>query len=147
MDETYFVYGDDIDWCWRFMKAGWKVLFAPVAEIVHYGGQTTRQAPGKFALQLYGAYLINVKKHYPARTFLAARVLMAWYFLMRGFHWSFRALIPGDQRMKGLEAARTFYRGVYYCLCDWKGMLMNREEVERRLRHHDARVIAAQNRP
>jgi hypothetical protein len=28
MDERFFVYGDDIDWCYRFVKAGWKVLFA-----------------------------------------------------------------------------------------------------------------------
>jgi GT2 family glycosyltransferase len=133
MDETFFVYGDDIDWCWRFAKAGWKIWFTPVAEIIHYGGQTTRQAPSTFTLQLFGAYLLNVRKHYPYRTFVVSRLLTALYFLIRAFYWSVRGLIRNENRSGAFAWARTMYRGSYYCLCDWKGLLMNRRAVETRL--------------
>lgn len=133
MDEIFFVYGDDIDWCYRFVKAGWKVMFAPVGEIIHYGGQTTRQARSKFALQLYGAYLINVKKHYSALTFWGARLLTACYFFLRAAFWSLRALLPGKSGAMARASAGTFFTAVYYCLFDWKGMLINRAAVEGKL--------------
>ncbi|MFC1634161.1 glycosyltransferase family 2 protein, partial [Planctomycetota bacterium] len=63
MDEAYYVYGDDPDWCYRFEKQGWKNLYTPHATIIHHGGQTTRQRPQKFKLQLYGSTLIFMKLH------------------------------------------------------------------------------------
>lgn len=133
MDEIFFVYGDDIDWCYRFVKAGWKVMFAPVGEIVHYGGQTTRQARSKFALQLYGAYLINVRKHYSTATFWMCRLLTACYFLLRAGYWSLKAIVPGKARTTAAASAKTFFSAVYYCLFDWKGMLMNRAALDGKL--------------
>jgi GT2 family glycosyltransferase len=130
MDETFFVYGDDIDWCYRFVKAGWKVLFTPVGQIIHYGGQTTRKAANKFALQLYGSYLINVKKHYSYLTFLMCRWLTACYLFLRAPYWIVRAMLRKEERAKAFGSATTFYRGAYYCLFDWKGLLMNRQAVE-----------------
>jgi len=61
MDERYFVYGDDPDWCYRFKKAGWKVMFSPEGRIIHYGGQTTSQKARAFRLQLEGSKLIFMK--------------------------------------------------------------------------------------
>jgi GT2 family glycosyltransferase len=133
MDETFFVYGDDIDWCWRFVKAGWKVWFTPVGEIIHYGGQTTRQSPSVFTLQFFGAYLLNVRKHYPYRTFVVSRLLTALHVLIRAFYWSVRALVRNENRSSALAWARTMYRATYYCLWDWKGLLMNRRAVETRI--------------
>lgn len=126
MDETFFVYGDDIDWCHRFVKAGWKVMFTPAGEIIHYGGQTTRQAPGRFALQLYGAYLINVKKHYSYFTFLLARLLIANYFLIRSPYWALKGLCLKKQRKSAFRSASTFLAGAFYSLFDWKRLLINR---------------------
>ena len=45
IDERFFMYGDDLDWCVRFGKAGWPVIFYPEAEIVHYGGGVTAKLP------------------------------------------------------------------------------------------------------
>ena len=75
MDERFFVYGDDIDWCRRFVEAGWKVMFAPVGQIIHYGGQTTKKEADRFALQFHGAVLINVKTHCSKLTFTLCRIL------------------------------------------------------------------------
>ncbi len=37
-DESYFMYGEDVDLCYRIKKAGWQVWYLPEAEIIHYGG-------------------------------------------------------------------------------------------------------------
>ncbi len=39
-DESFFLFSEDTDWCYRFHRAGWKVLFCPDAEVVHVGGTT-----------------------------------------------------------------------------------------------------------
>ena len=37
-DEDYFMYGEDIDWCYRFWQKGWKIVYHPVVKIMHYKG-------------------------------------------------------------------------------------------------------------
>ncbi len=44
-DEAYFMYGEDVDLCWRAHMAGWGVAYVPSAHITHLGGITTRRAP------------------------------------------------------------------------------------------------------
>ncbi|MFH1429008.1 MAG: glycosyltransferase family 2 protein [Candidatus Margulisiibacteriota bacterium] len=41
LDEGFFFYNEDIDFCWRVIIAGYKVVYYPDAEIVHYGGKTS----------------------------------------------------------------------------------------------------------
>ncbi len=38
LDESFFMFNEETDWCYRFRRAGWKVLFFPGAEVVHVGG-------------------------------------------------------------------------------------------------------------
>jgi GT2 family glycosyltransferase len=45
MDEGYFLHCEDLDWCMRFRRAGWKILFVPNAEIVHHKGVCGRSRP------------------------------------------------------------------------------------------------------
>lgn len=45
LDEGYFVHCEDLDWCLRFRDAGWKVLFVPGVEVVHYKGTCSKENP------------------------------------------------------------------------------------------------------
>ena len=47
LDEGYFMYSEELDWCWRARAAGWRALFAGSAHIVHYGGRSSEQAPAR----------------------------------------------------------------------------------------------------
>ncbi len=42
LDEDYFFYYEEIDWCYRFQKAGWKIYHLPGVEIYHFGGQSAK---------------------------------------------------------------------------------------------------------
>jgi GT2 family glycosyltransferase len=44
MDENQFMYADDVDWCKRIMDAGWRVYYCSEASILHYGGESSKQA-------------------------------------------------------------------------------------------------------
>lgn len=40
-DEDFFFYGEDLDWCYRFKEAGWKIMFYPMVKIYHYKGASS----------------------------------------------------------------------------------------------------------
>ena len=42
-DESFFLFSEEVDWCYRFRRAGWRVVFFPGAEVVHVGGATWRR--------------------------------------------------------------------------------------------------------
>jgi hypothetical protein len=45
MDPRYWMYADDLDWCLRFHRSGWRVVFFPEAKAVHFGGGSSENAP------------------------------------------------------------------------------------------------------
>jgi GT2 family glycosyltransferase len=57
LDERFFMYGEDIEWCGRFRKNGWKVVFCPKASAIHYGGGSSKRDPVRFYLELNRARL------------------------------------------------------------------------------------------
>jgi GT2 family glycosyltransferase len=64
LDETLFMYADDLDWSKRFHDAGWKVVYFPEAESIHYGGGTTARAPIRFSVEMQRADFQYWKKNY-----------------------------------------------------------------------------------
>jgi len=133
MDERFFVYGEETDWCYRFKKNGWKVLFSPDAEIIHYGGQTTKQMTSKFLFQLFGSKLIFMKLHGNRLKFPFARLLVALFLFVRVPYWLATAALRSHKRKMAIQNARTYLLGSFYCLADWKKLLMNREAIEGKL--------------
>jgi GT2 family glycosyltransferase len=55
LDERFFMYGEDVDWCKRFAQKGWKVVFVADAEALHYGGASSANAPIKFDIEMQRA--------------------------------------------------------------------------------------------
>jgi len=86
IDDRYFMYGDDIDWCLRFRKAGWRVAFDADAEAIHYGGGTTARAPVYFYVEMQKANLQYWKKHH-------SRAAQFAYLASVGVHDSLRYLL------------------------------------------------------
>ena len=132
MDEKYFVYADDPDWCYRFKKNNWKILFTPGPRIVHYGGQTTKQMHRKFLLQLRGSILIFMKLHRSWLTFQVARFLTALFFFLRVPYWVFEALLHKNNRDSSINTAETYLIGGIHCLVGWKRLLLNKDVLEER---------------
>lgn len=63
LDEGYFIYGEELDWCRRFRSAGWEVRLALASEVVHHGGQATRQVAEKMLVELFRTRARYFKKH------------------------------------------------------------------------------------
>jgi hypothetical protein len=64
LDEQFFFYGEDIDWCRRFRDAGWKLVFIPQATATHFGGGSTSRAPLRYSIEILRATLKYWRKHH-----------------------------------------------------------------------------------
>jgi GT2 family glycosyltransferase len=64
LDEEFFFYGEDIDWCRRFHKADWDVMFYPGTQAIHFGGASSANAPIRFYLEMQKADLQYWRKHH-----------------------------------------------------------------------------------
>ncbi len=63
LDEDYFMYGEDIDWCYRFHQAGWKIYYVPTTSIIHFRGESGRGVPLRILYRKSRAMSIFVNKH------------------------------------------------------------------------------------
>jgi GT2 family glycosyltransferase len=63
LDESFFFFGEETDWCKRFEEEGWGVRFAPVGDIVHYGGASAKQLNHRRDILLIGALVDFNRKH------------------------------------------------------------------------------------
>ncbi len=64
LDPQFFMYGEDVDWCYRFHQAGEKIVFFADAGAIHYGGASSSNAPLRFYLELYRATWQYWRKHH-----------------------------------------------------------------------------------
>jgi len=67
LDETFFMYGEDIDWCYRIKEAGWKIIYNPSAYITHLKGASSKKKPLKIIYEFHRAMYIFHRKHYHPR--------------------------------------------------------------------------------
>jgi hypothetical protein len=81
MDEDFFMFSEETDWCRRFWDAGWEVWFTPDAEFTHVGGATHG---GRMFHENVRSHLRWVGKHLGAREAQRARWLLLWSLRLRG---------------------------------------------------------------
>jgi N-acetylglucosaminyl-diphospho-decaprenol L-rhamnosyltransferase len=102
LDEDFFLFSEETDWCYRFHQAGWKILFFPGAEFVHVGGASHG---GRLFTENLRGHLRFLAKHRGAREAERARRLLLAALRMRG------ALFPGERGQMYRDAARWLASG------------------------------------
>lgn len=76
LDESFFMYGEDIDLSCRLLQAGYRNYYLPQARIIHYKGESTRRGSLQYVWRFYRAMAVFVNKHYSGgKAFLLSKVL------------------------------------------------------------------------
>jgi GT2 family glycosyltransferase len=102
LDEDFFLFSEETDWCYRFRQAGWKVLFFPGAEFVHVGGASHG---GRMYRENLRGHLRFMAKHHGAKEAERARRLLLTALRVRG------AVFPGDRGKMYRDAAHWLASG------------------------------------
>lgn len=64
LDETFFMYGEDIDLSYRIILGGYKNYYFPETRIIHYKGESTKKSSVNYVFVFYNAMVIFAKKHF-----------------------------------------------------------------------------------
>jgi GT2 family glycosyltransferase len=83
MDEDYFMYTEEVDLCYRLKKGGWQLWWVPEAEVLHYGGQSTKLVKEKMFLTLYESRLKFFRKHHGPITANGYKLVLSAAALLR----------------------------------------------------------------
>lgn len=110
LDERFFFYAEDVDWCKRFQESDWKIYFLAEATATHFGGGSSANAPLKYSLLMLDANLKYWQKHH-------GQFGVGYYNAIMVLHFTFR-VIPlavlkglriGSAEQIGFKFEENFY--------------------------------------
>jgi GT2 family glycosyltransferase len=101
LDETYFIYGDEVDLQYRLRKAGWQVVYLPHATTLHFGGRSMNR--WKRRKMVYRGKMLFYQKHYPWWRAFLLRVMFCIMSVTKAFLWGFLYPVPKWRERAGKE--------------------------------------------
>jgi hypothetical protein len=105
LDEGYWMYCEEIDWCWRMRRAGWRALCVPQARVTHHAGKSAAQVSRRSLVNLWTSRArLYARHHGPLTRLLSGALVRA------GMRRRMRAADP---------EARPAYRRI---LAAWEGV-------------------------
>jgi GT2 family glycosyltransferase len=76
LDETYFMYGEDLDWAYRIKEYGWRIVYLPHVTVHHHKRAASSQRPAQSIRHFYEAMRIFYRKYYATTTPAPLHVLI-----------------------------------------------------------------------
>lgn len=113
MDERFFIYFEETDWCYRTKQHDWKIYFTPGAEIIHYGGQSTRRQSARMATIYLQSLLKYFRKHHGRAAEFLVRLLSILEISLRLVYWTLSMLL---KRRRGYAQYKL---GLYWPALGW----------------------------
>lgn len=122
LDESFFLYGEDLDLALRVNALGWKVFYYPKVTVLHYKGESSKTQKPRSVYEFYHSMLIFYRKHYSSDTALPLKWLIVAAIYARGaiaYTWSFlRSALPpyspaGRQKEVNKGGSKSDDRALY----------------------------------
>lgn len=102
LDQTFFMYGEDLDWAYRIKAKGWKIFYNPAVTVLHYKGQSSRKLAARATREFYRAMLLFYRKHYQASTpRLLHCLIVGGVLLQAALAYSRTLALPASRRRVG----------------------------------------------
>ncbi len=121
LDETFFMYGEDIDLSYRIKQAGYENYYFPSTTIIHYKGESTKKGSLNYVRVFYQAMIIFARKHFKGSKGSLFILMLQMAIYLRAFitlvgHWSRKLFLPFSDALLigiGLYFLRDFW-AIYY---------------------------------
>jgi N-acetylglucosaminyl-diphospho-decaprenol L-rhamnosyltransferase len=91
LDERFFMYSEELDWCYRAKKLGWEVVYLPTSQVIHHVGKSSEQVLPVRHIEFQRSKVLFFKKHHglwgseALRLFLLATYL--WQMILEALKW------------------------------------------------------------
>jgi N-acetylglucosaminyl-diphospho-decaprenol L-rhamnosyltransferase len=107
LDPTYFLYSEELDWCSRFRRAGWKVYFLPDLQVIHWGGQSSQAIEERRLYWLTGSRLRFLAKHHNGLLLVLLRTVLRMIAIVKAFVWVVIAFLSRGRRRSAWVKVRA----------------------------------------
>jgi GT2 family glycosyltransferase len=108
LDERFFMYFEETDWCYRMKRAGGEVYMCPAAQVVHIGGGGVGHYDERRLLHFYTSLLLFYHKHYSLTRAVGARVIIGVRSCIRIATWGVISVLKPSLRSSALSSARGY---------------------------------------
>jgi GT2 family glycosyltransferase len=109
LDEQFFMYGEDLDWCRRFRDRGWEVAYVASARAVHHGGASSAEAPIRFFIEIHRAQLQYWRKYHSKATSVFYLMTLWLHNIVRLIGYCISYLIhPRRRQISSLKVNRSW---------------------------------------
>ena len=103
------LYSEEVDWCMRFRKAGWKVYHLPEARVIHLGGVTMKRASMRRFERIYEKKALFFRKHFGPGAVLAYKVTLFLSNLGKSLLWGTRYIFSRQSRPEIIEEVQAHW--------------------------------------
>jgi hypothetical protein len=117
LDEQFYMYGDELDWCRRFREAGWRVVYHPEARTIHYGGGTSRKNPTRASLLQQDSILRYWNKYHGFAACFGIKSLRAFSLARRWLFAFLKYLASPAQRVENRNRMRASTACLHALFC------------------------------
>lgn len=118
LDETFFMYGEDIDLSYRIQLGGYQNYYFPETQIIHYKGESTKKSSVNYVFVFYNAMIIFAEKHFSkSNAKLFSFLINIAIYLRAGL--AIAARVLRKMVLPFLDAA-TWYAGIYFIKIYWE---------------------------
>jgi N-acetylglucosaminyl-diphospho-decaprenol L-rhamnosyltransferase len=110
LDEGFFMYFEETDWCRRMKEAGGEVWYVPGPGIIHYGGGVTGHYDEVRLLFYHASLLRFFRKHHPPSAAIVLRFILVFRSMIRIAVWSMYGVTHGAHRAAAASVRRGYLR-------------------------------------
>jgi len=108
LDPGMFMFYEDLEWCMRIRKAGWKIFYFPFCQVLHLGGQSTRKNLRRMLVISQRSQFYLFQKHFSRSHLRALRLLTAVEMVLRSCMWIFLTLLLPERRGEGRQRLSAY---------------------------------------
>lgn len=118
LDESFFMYGEDVDLSYRITKAGYKNYYFPGTRIIHYKGESTKKSSMNYVFMFYNAMIVFANKHFSKENARTYSLMINFAIYLRAFislaaRFFTRILLP-------LADAIMIFAGIFFITGYWE---------------------------
>lgn len=95
LDEAFFFFGEETDWCRRVRDRGWRLMFSPVGEFTHFGSVSARKLSYRRDVLLASAKVRLHRKHGGTTSAFVIWLIAAAFNISRAIYWGIRSVVGG----------------------------------------------------
>ena len=108
LDPGIYMFYEDLEWCMRIRRKGWKIFYQPHSQVYHLGGQSTRKNLGKMLVISQHSLFYLFNKYFGHRQLLALRLLTMVEMVLRFLLWGSLFLVHPRRREEGRQRLRAY---------------------------------------